>query len=374
MHERFELFYNQDAITRSTRIAPDTSEEEAHVPEFSQFNRFHGEHNVRPYRTEMRVYDSALRLAGSIDLIALKPSLDERSVETRYIIYDWKRSSKELSPDAPHYGRMCKTPLSHLPDTAYTHYVLQQNMYAHLLREQYDMRVDEMYLVRFHPTIDDYQLVPVPNWDAEVKLILDARLLNLQIVRKFRGVCFAVARMLSTYRGMVNKNRRKRVRDDDAVSRTVEEDDTLVVKFNVGVVPTPIKYATVTGHPSTAKSTTSTTVTRHPSTAKSTRSTTVPRHPGIARQKLKPVTDRNERTPAAPNKTQTAQNKSLISKEAIEGGRKKLKPATQKNNNTSQSSTGDLREQLVEGILRVGRNMRTDETDEDKDADSGDEW
>eukprot|EP00854_Cymbomonas_tetramitiformis_P000157 gene157-282_t len=226
MHERFELFYNQDAITRSTRIAPDTSEEEAHVPEFSQFNRFHGEHNVRPYRTEMRVYDSALRLAGSIDLIALKPSLDERSVETRYIIYDWKRSSKELSPDAPHYGRMCKTPLSHLPDTAYTHYVLQQNMYAHLLREQYDMRVDEMYLVRFHPTIDDYQLVPVPNWDAEVKLILDARLLNLQIVRKFRGVCFAVARMLSTYRGMVNKNRRKRVRDDDAVSRTCDPSES----------------------------------------------------------------------------------------------------------------------------------------------------
>eukprot|EP00854_Cymbomonas_tetramitiformis_P012690 gene12690-15001_t len=56
--------------------------------------------------------------------------------------------------------------------------------------------------------------------DRKVKLILDARLLNLRIVRRFRGVCFAAARMLSTYRGMVNKNRRKRVRDDDAVSRT----------------------------------------------------------------------------------------------------------------------------------------------------------
>eukprot|EP00854_Cymbomonas_tetramitiformis_P002618 gene2618-3379_t len=170
MHERFELFYNEENVTRSARVHCDRENEE--VPEYSQFNRFHECRDIKPYRTEMRVYDSALRLAGSIDLIAYDTNSGYK--ETRFTIYDWKRSSKELSPDAAHYGRMCKSPLSHLPDTAYTHYVLQQNMYARLLRDQYNIIVKDMYLVRFHPTIDDYQLVEVPIWKKEVSCVMFA--------------------------------------------------------------------------------------------------------------------------------------------------------------------------------------------------------
>ncbi|KAK3249892.1 hypothetical protein CYMTET_40700 [Cymbomonas tetramitiformis] len=117
-------------------------------------------------------------------------------------MYDWKRSSKELSPDAPHYGRVCRPPLSHLPDTAYTHYVLQQNMYAHVLRSKYGIFVEGMYLVRFHPTIKDYELVEVPRWDKEVQSILLCRARNLLAIRRFRGVALSFARIHALYRGV----------------------------------------------------------------------------------------------------------------------------------------------------------------------------
>ncbi|KAK3284461.1 hypothetical protein CYMTET_7905 [Cymbomonas tetramitiformis] len=183
MHERFELFYNLPSVNRECRVnertgAPvkgnvserddgeprDANASAEVVPEYAQFNRFHNVHGVRPYRTEMRIYDVELRLAGSVDLIASGKSVD------KFAMYDWKRSSKELSPDAPHYGRMCRSPLSHLPDTAYTHYVLQQNLYAHILRSKYAIFVEDMYLVRFHPTIKDYELVEVPLWEQEVRV------------------------------------------------------------------------------------------------------------------------------------------------------------------------------------------------------------
>eukprot|EP00854_Cymbomonas_tetramitiformis_P000133 gene133-200_t len=214
MHERFELFYNEENVTRTAHILQDDSADGAEVPEYSQFNRFHETHDINAYRTEMRVYDSVLRLAGSIDLIAQNTGSEETAKETRYTIYDWKRSSKELSPDAPHYGRMCKAPLSHLPDTAYTHYVLQQNMYAHLLLEQYNMVATDMYLVRFHPTIDDYQLIKVPRWDKEVRLIMKARSINLQNIRKFRGVYLTASILLSVYRKVRRVNCLKRCRED----------------------------------------------------------------------------------------------------------------------------------------------------------------
>lgn len=219
MHERFELFYNTPRVDRESRVdersgylwskpTPDEGGRPSDasvevIPEYAQFNRFHSAHDVRPYRTEMRVYDTELRLAGSVDLIALG------DVPNRYTMYDWKRSSKELSPDAPHFGRVCLPPLAHLPDTAYTHYVLQQNVYAHILRAKYDMIVDRMFLVRFHPTIEEYELVEVPLWESEVRSVLDARRRNLRSVRLFRGVALSIDRLLRVHRLVRSTKRSK---------------------------------------------------------------------------------------------------------------------------------------------------------------------
>eukprot|EP00854_Cymbomonas_tetramitiformis_P001330 gene1330-1927_t len=197
MHERFELFYNSKTLNTDSRIHPDDN---ACIPfplEYQQFNRFHRDHNVRPFRTEMRVFDENLRIAGSVDLIA-HGSLSTDTNRT-YIIYDWKRSSKELKPDAPHYNRMCKSLLSHMPDTAYTHYILQQNVYAYLLKTLYGMRIEKMYLVRFHPSISNYELIPVPSCEDEIRNILEHRRRYLRRLRAIKGVLCAATLLLATF-------------------------------------------------------------------------------------------------------------------------------------------------------------------------------
>eukprot|EP00854_Cymbomonas_tetramitiformis_P020969 gene20969-25162_t len=165
-------------------------------PEDEQFDRFHRAHKLDPYRTEMRVFDTVSRLAGSIDMLAYDTTRSDSNSARRYAMYDWKRSSKELTPNAPHYGRMCRGVLAHLPDTAYTHYVMQQNMHAHLLKECYDTHIDRMYLVRFHPSIDDYQLVPVPRWTREVEAVMQHRRRHLRLTRLWRGLTVALCSFL----------------------------------------------------------------------------------------------------------------------------------------------------------------------------------
>ncbi|KAK3255092.1 hypothetical protein CYMTET_35719 [Cymbomonas tetramitiformis] len=193
MHERIEAFYNRPDIGDRQLGMGDLREPDSPplAPEDEQFDRFHQAHKPVPYRTEMRVFDTTLRLAGSVDMLAYE-TCRSGSDSTRYVMYDWKRSSKELSPDAPHYGRMCRGVLAHLPDTAYTHYVMQQNMYAHLLKECYDTPIDRMYLVRFHPSIDDYQLVRVPRWKDEVEAVLRHRRKHLRLTRLWRGLAVAL--------------------------------------------------------------------------------------------------------------------------------------------------------------------------------------
>ncbi|KAK3234656.1 hypothetical protein CYMTET_55206 [Cymbomonas tetramitiformis] len=215
MHERFELFYNDACLNRCSFIStPISSCDALHSfpAEYEQFNRFHKKYDIRPFRTEMRVFDESLRIAGSIDLIAVESTEDD-SRENKgqvYVMYDWKRSSKELSPDAPHYGRMCKHSLGHIPDTAYTHYVLQQNMYAHLLKRFYDIKIARMYLVRFHPSIDEFQLIPVPLYEKEVQIVMTGRRVHLQRVRRLKGILAASLFLLRAYNAVKKAKRLKR--------------------------------------------------------------------------------------------------------------------------------------------------------------------
>lgn len=78
-------------------------------------------------KPEMVVFDHRLKIAGTIDLLARS-----RDQVNQYYIFDWK--TNESIPRENKYGDKGLGPISHLDDCAYTHYMLQLNLYEYLLK------------------------------------------------------------------------------------------------------------------------------------------------------------------------------------------------------------------------------------------------
>ena len=160
----FEFHGNYVNTTETIRI--DT--------ELTMFQHYLQACNPIPYRTEWRIFDEEHSLAGTIDFLA-------RDAEGHFVMYDWKRSNKIVT-DEPmggtrlhiynEYGRRAYSELSHLHDTSYTHYCLQQNLYRYMLKQHYGIDVEKMFLVVLHPCNKDFHCVEVPVLDNEVAIIL----------------------------------------------------------------------------------------------------------------------------------------------------------------------------------------------------------
>ena len=123
--------------------------------------------DLEPYRTEWEVWNEEYKLTGSIDMvfkIKKKPG--------SYAIYDWKRS-KEIKKENKWDSGL--GPMDHLPDTNYWHYTLQLNVYRWFLQDKYGIKVDELYIVIFHPNNENYQKFKLNILDDEIQAMLDCR-------------------------------------------------------------------------------------------------------------------------------------------------------------------------------------------------------
>ena len=137
--------------------------------ETKQFLSFHREvicaNNITPYRTEWCIVAPDLELGGSVDFVG-------RCSDGRFVLIDWKRSSKVVTGMHTSYGKYAKPPVSHLPDCIGSLYILQLNMYRYILRKYYDIDVSRMILASFHPDLEDYFMVEVPVLDSEIGAIV----------------------------------------------------------------------------------------------------------------------------------------------------------------------------------------------------------
>jgi len=126
-----------------------------HPPPPTQFDDFVRSHpHLQPYRVEWMIFDEDVRLAGSIDFVALNP-------DGTLTIYDWKRCKEIKKTNS--FGDFAITDcISHLPDTNYWHYALQLNTYKTILERKYDKKVTAMFLVGLHPNFPSYQIHKVP--------------------------------------------------------------------------------------------------------------------------------------------------------------------------------------------------------------------
>ena len=138
--------------------------------EFEQFMTFLNEHEFEPFRTEWTIFDEDLNIAGTIDMIHKK--------KESFDLYDWKRSHRLLDES----GNIKKTNnfqygmhgLEHIPDTVYWRYCIQQNIYRYILEKNYNITIDNIYLILIHHEAIEYREIEVPKMDEYVDVIIKA--------------------------------------------------------------------------------------------------------------------------------------------------------------------------------------------------------
>lgn len=137
--------------------------------EWGQFIKFAQDHeHLKPYRTEWKIYDETLKLAGSIDMVY---ELEDGTLA----IYDWKRC-KDISKTNG-FGKSAITEcINYLPDTNFWHYSLQLNTYKTILEKCYGKVVSQMALVRLYPDAPGYEVIKVPVLVNEMAALFEERL------------------------------------------------------------------------------------------------------------------------------------------------------------------------------------------------------
>jgi len=121
----------------------------SNMKEMEYFKDFLADHNddneFKPYRSEWRVFDEELKIAGSIDMV-----FENKNGEL--LIYDWKRCRNiDKGNEKFKMNRPLNSELHDMFDTNYWHYVLQLNIYKLILERNYKKKVTELALVNLHP-------------------------------------------------------------------------------------------------------------------------------------------------------------------------------------------------------------------------------
>ena len=162
LHAQIEHFYNQGDIV--------VEENDVALEYFLEFDAQLGTH-LYPYRTEWKVYDASLYVAGTIDMVFRK----EDRAGSPLVLYDWKRS-KKITRDNRWQSALPEG-LRHLPDSNFWRYALQMNLYRYIIEKNYDHTVEGMFLVAFHPNNPNGSFLPyeVPKLTNEVDVLVSLR-------------------------------------------------------------------------------------------------------------------------------------------------------------------------------------------------------
>ncbi len=131
--------------------------------EFQFFLRFHEEQIVRRGLTfdsaEYPIELKGSNIAGTVDALFRKP-------DGNYVMVDWKRSKHLIIDGYPKkYGFGCGlSVLSHLDNSSYYKYELQQSFYKYILEKDYGIRVSSMILAVLYPEYDRYYTVKLSQY------------------------------------------------------------------------------------------------------------------------------------------------------------------------------------------------------------------
>jgi ATP-dependent exoDNAse (exonuclease V) beta subunit len=150
MHADIERFLNKEEVLNEN------------TTEFKFFMNFWNSFieqypNCKPYRTEWLVYDEDRKIAGYIDC-----SLEADNGDI--ILIDWKRSKEIKCENRYEKGFF---PFETLDNCNFNHYMLQLNIYRHILETKYNKKIIYMMLVILHPNNQNYNCIPIPKYNIK---------------------------------------------------------------------------------------------------------------------------------------------------------------------------------------------------------------
>lgn len=116
---------------------------------------------------EFIVWSKEFDIAGSIDGIMYNKYTQQ------CCILDFK-SNKDLQFESKYHKKM-KVPLHKLDDVNGQHYYIQLSIYKYLIEKYTNIKVDELFIVYFNTNTKDYEIIPIPYMEKEVKKILENR-------------------------------------------------------------------------------------------------------------------------------------------------------------------------------------------------------
>lgn len=161
MHKQIERFLLDPSYDASSK-------------EFRLFKQFYEREIIgRNLEFDSAEYEIGLRdtnIAGTVDALFRKPNGD-------YVMVDWKRSKHLIIDGYPKkygFGRGLSV-LSHLDNSSYYKYELQQSFYKYILEKDYGIRVSSMILAVLYPDYDRYYSIRLSEYrKQEVLDMIDA--------------------------------------------------------------------------------------------------------------------------------------------------------------------------------------------------------
>jgi hypothetical protein len=172
-HANVENYYNAFAYDATT-------------PEFKWFQMYEQAHvtgRLTPYRTEWLLHNRALKLIGAVDMLYryVLPSgeFESRDAQGKLHLYlvDWKRTraiheESFTKNGEKQYGN--KPCTRHVENCTYRGFCIQLQLYKYLLEAEYDVVIDQMAVVGFHPENPTFKPV---EWEPElIEAIVQYRL------------------------------------------------------------------------------------------------------------------------------------------------------------------------------------------------------
>jgi len=111
----------------------------------------------------MIIYSKQLKIAGTIDVLALDKKINQ------YDLIDWKTSKKiETSSFGGKVGT--KPATNTIPDCNYSHYTLQLSLYRYILEEYYGLDINNQFIA--HLKEDYARGIEVPYMKDQILKML----------------------------------------------------------------------------------------------------------------------------------------------------------------------------------------------------------
>jgi hypothetical protein len=127
--------------------------------------------DLEPYRTELSVFGKNEK--DDVVVVGQADALFRNKRTGAYVLVDFKRVEKDLSPGAPAFGRMGVGIMRGIDAIDFYKYSIQAWLYAVCIERSTDIVIDDCLLLQLHPSLPSYECKQCRDFRAQAEMILD---------------------------------------------------------------------------------------------------------------------------------------------------------------------------------------------------------